>query len=107
MPVNTHLFVPKALVGKGPLAPLALEVAAKALVTSICEQLHIQGTGPVCIVEEANLIPTREVGEPPFDVLLKLSIELYTMVQVTCLLGGLYHSLQEGPAQRAHPAKKM
>ena len=49
------------------LAPLALEIAAKALVASICEQLHIQGTGPVCIVEEANPIPTREVGEPPFN----------------------------------------
>ena len=107
MPVNTHPFVTKALVGKGSLVPLALEVAAKALITSICEQLHIQGTGPVCLVEEANPVPTREAGEPPFNVLQKLSVELYTMVQVTCLLGGLYHSSQEGPAWRAHPANKM
>ena len=73
-PVNTYLLVSKALLGEGTLAPLPLEVTPQALVTGICEQLHIWGTIPVCIVEEANPIPAGEVGEPPHNIILKFCI---------------------------------
>ena len=57
MPVDTHLLVLKALLGEGTLTPLSLKVTAKPLISSISEQVHIQGAGPVCIIEEADPIP--------------------------------------------------
>ena len=91
MPVNAHMLVPKALPGEGTLAPLPLKITPKALLAGICEQLHIQGTGPVCIVEEANPIPDGEVGEPPLNVIPKFCVQADAVVEVLHPLGGLYH----------------
>ena len=91
MPIYTHLFFPKALGWEGALAPLSSEIAAKALVTGICKQFHIQRAGPICFVQEAHPIPGREVGQPPLNVSPEPYIELYPVMEVVCLLGSFYH----------------
>ena len=93
--------------GEGTLALLALKIATKPFIAGASEQLHIQTTGPDCVIQVADPIPGGCVGEPPFDVIPELCIQFDAMVQVMCLLGGLNHPAQECSTQGTYPTNKM
>ena len=102
MPVNTHLLIPKALPGGRYPGTIALEITPKALVAGICEQLYVQCTGPVCIIEEVHPIPAGEVGEPPLNVILNFHVQLDAVVQVSCPLKRSLSSATGRLCQEAH-----
>ena len=107
MPVDANLLVLEGLLGKGTLTPLTLKVTTEALVTGISKQLQIWAAGPVCIIQVADPIPGWQVGQASLNISLELLVQLDVVMQVTCLLGHIYHPAQECSTWGAYPANEM
>ena len=100
-------LVLEGLLGEGTLTLLTLKVTTKALVAGIGEQLHIWAAGSVCIIQVADPIPGWHVAQPPLNIGPELHVKLDAVMQITCLLGHLYHPVQEFLTWGAYPANEM
>ena len=94
---------PKLCQWEGTLTPLPLTITPIALVTGICEQFHIWGTGPIYIMEEADPILAGQVGEPPLDVLAEFHLQLDAVMPSWRSLSSARGRLCQG----THPTNKM
>ena len=88
--------------------PVFLEVAAKAHVTGIGEELTVCTGKPVRLIQKTDPIPCRQIVQPSINVPTKFLIKIDSVVEVPSFPRCFDHMMEEGstrPANMAHEVK--
>ena len=106
-PVDAHEPISEAGIQKLTLTPMFLKIATKAYVTGIGEELAFSTGEPVGLIQQADPIPCRQIGQPSLDIPMKFLIQLDSVVEVPSFHGCFDHMAEEGSTRPENPAHEV